>query len=210
MNLYDILGVNKNSSKKDIKKAYRKKAQETHPDKPEGSEEKFLPVKLAYEVLMDDERKENYDKTGKTEKEPSLKSKAEQMIMGAFQAIINQGEAPFNIIKQVTKAVKGNLHEVEKNKSKANRDLDKLKKLRGRINTDRDNIFESLLDERENTISQAINAMEDQILVINEAIFILTNYKDAMGDHFDIKEMGDISNPLMGNRSTGSIFGGWG
>jgi molecular chaperone DnaJ len=64
MNYYDILGVNKNASQDEIKKAFRKKAVEHHPDKG-GSEEKFKEVSEAYEILSNEEKRRNYDRFGK-------------------------------------------------------------------------------------------------------------------------------------------------
>lgn len=52
---YKILGIDRNSSADDIKKAYFKKAKEFHPDvnKNEGSKEKFSEINEAYETLSD-------------------------------------------------------------------------------------------------------------------------------------------------------------
>jgi molecular chaperone DnaJ len=64
---YEVLGVQKNSSKDDIKKAYRKLAIQYHPDKNPGdkqAEEKFKEATEAYEVLGDDQKKAAYDQFG--------------------------------------------------------------------------------------------------------------------------------------------------
>lgn len=64
---YDVLQVSRNASKDEIKKAYRKKALEHHPDKNPGdkeAEEKFKEAAEAYEVLRDDNKRARYDKYG--------------------------------------------------------------------------------------------------------------------------------------------------
>jgi molecular chaperone DnaJ len=64
---YDILGISKNASAAEIKKAYRKKAIEYHPDKNPGdakAEEMFKKAAEAYEVLSDPDKKARYDQYG--------------------------------------------------------------------------------------------------------------------------------------------------
>lgn len=64
---YEVLGVTKNSSADEIKKAYRKKAIQYHPDKNPGnkeSEEKFKEAAEAYEVLSNPEKRQRYDQFG--------------------------------------------------------------------------------------------------------------------------------------------------
>jgi molecular chaperone DnaJ len=63
---YDILGVSKNASTDEIKRAYRKLARTHHPDvsKEENAEEKFKEITEAYRVLSDDEKRAKYDRFG--------------------------------------------------------------------------------------------------------------------------------------------------
>lgn len=64
---YEILGVQKNASLDDIKKAYRKLAMKYHPDRNPGdksAEEHFKEVAEAYAVLSDDQKRANYDRFG--------------------------------------------------------------------------------------------------------------------------------------------------
>ena len=63
---YGILGVDKSSSKEDIKKAYRKLARKYHPDvsKESDAEQKFKDINEAAGVLLDDEKKQRYDTYG--------------------------------------------------------------------------------------------------------------------------------------------------
>ena len=61
---YEVLGVGKNASDDEIKKAYRKAAVKYHPDKEGGSEEKFKEVGEAYEVLKDGQKRQRYDQFG--------------------------------------------------------------------------------------------------------------------------------------------------
>ena len=64
---YELLGVAKDASLQDIKKAYRKLALKYHPDRNPGNkeaEEKFKQISDAYQVLSDEEKRAAYDRYG--------------------------------------------------------------------------------------------------------------------------------------------------
>uniref|UniRef100_A0A6C0C222 J domain-containing protein n=1 Tax=viral metagenome TaxID=1070528 RepID=A0A6C0C222_9ZZZZ len=64
MGYYETLGINKNASPDEIKKAYRKLSLRYHPDKPTGDESKFKEINEAYSTLGDVEKKRIYDSGG--------------------------------------------------------------------------------------------------------------------------------------------------
>jgi molecular chaperone DnaJ len=75
---YDTLGVPKNASDEDIKKAYRKLAMKHHPDRNQGdsgkaSEEKFKEAKEAYEMLSDSNKRAAYDQYGHAGVDPNMR-----------------------------------------------------------------------------------------------------------------------------------------
>ena len=61
MSLYECLGISKQASADEIKKAYRKKSLLFHPDKPNGDAEKFKKINEAYQTLSDPQKKNIYD-----------------------------------------------------------------------------------------------------------------------------------------------------
>jgi molecular chaperone DnaJ len=74
---YEVLGVAKNASEEEIKKAYRKLAMKHHPDRNQGSaskasEESFKEAKEAYEMLSDSQKRAAYDQYGHAGVDPNL------------------------------------------------------------------------------------------------------------------------------------------
>jgi molecular chaperone DnaJ len=78
---YETLGVAKNASEEDIKKAYRKLAMKHHPDRNQGdaakaAEEKFKEAKEAYEMLSDPQKRAAYDQHGHAGVDPNMRGGA--------------------------------------------------------------------------------------------------------------------------------------
>lgn len=100
--LYDTLNLNPNCNKEDVRRAYKKKVKEVHPDKG-GDPEEFKEVNRAYVILYDSESRYKYDSTGEEEK-PSERKKVDIdkqaetfLIKTLFDIIDRHGENFSNI-----------------------------------------------------------------------------------------------------------------
>src|SRR5678816_1743986 len=86
---YETLGVPKNASEEEIKKAYRKLAMKHHPDRNHGddskkAEEKFKEAKEAYEMLSDAQKRAAYDQYGHAGVDPNLGGRGGAEGFGGF------------------------------------------------------------------------------------------------------------------------------
>lgn len=84
---YEVLGIKKEASADEVKKAFRKKAMQYHPDKNPGdkaAEEKFKEINEAYEILSDEDKRDKYDRFGFAGIDPNA----------AFSGAQGQGQGP--------------------------------------------------------------------------------------------------------------------
>ena len=107
--LYEILGLKRNASDNDIKKAYKKLALKYHPDRQGGksesekkaAEEKFKEIGFAYSILSDPEKKQRYDQFGITDEQQQMSggfdpSEIFKHFMGGFGSMFeDDDDSPF-------------------------------------------------------------------------------------------------------------------
>jgi curved DNA-binding protein CbpA len=132
---YDILGVAKEASAEEIKKAYRKKAKQFHPDTNATDGEAMAELNVAYEVLSDPEKRTLYDATG-SGSDPREKMEAEAregitaLIIQYIQAKEGQGDVMTAVLADIRnqlRAQEANVAEGEKVLQGLSRGLKKLK-----------------------------------------------------------------------------------
>ena len=112
---YKTLGVDRATTKTDIKKAYRKLSKQFHPDKNDAHLEKMCKEKMsalasAYAILSDPKKRKMYDSTGIIQKEVTLEEKINTTFFGIIHITLSKkGITKKNFIKECTATFKDTL-----------------------------------------------------------------------------------------------------
>jgi curved DNA-binding protein CbpA len=124
INAYTLLGLTNEATQDEIKTAYRKLAQQNHPDRG-GKHDVFVKIQTAYDILSDPVRRKHYDATGETTIAPDL---SQARIYGYLSAMMLQLiEQTDENITDIVKAMRNTI-----NINKANNELE-INTIRARI-----------------------------------------------------------------------------
>jgi curved DNA-binding protein CbpA len=130
--LYDILGVSETASKEEIKSAFYAKAKTTHPDQG-GDAEEFKKLNFAYEILMDDEKRANYELSGNMDE--SLEDRAIQHIISSYVNFCKKYDFEKLLYINITNSIKfeiesniNKIHDFNKNSKKFLKQISKKEK----------------------------------------------------------------------------------
>lgn len=180
---YEVLGVKRDATPDEIKKAYRAKSLENHPDQG-GDEELFKEISAAYRILSSPEERFFYDSHGyaRGDKENPM-ARALQFIEAAFLDIL-QHNRKCNVIDQSLKVAEEAKRQLHNDIVGENRKLDKWNRYRNRVvlknnAKSRANIFENILSAKIAEAQSRIEMLEAQMETIELSIPLLREYTDA-------------------------------
>ncbi len=179
--LYSALGVDPASSAADIKKAYRRRARETHPDHG-GDREKFEEVSRAALVLMDPDKRAKYDRTGDAEDSPKVpvSQQASELLSVIVSAIIDGDEDPFACdlidrmdayLKKQIRLMTDKSRNLERKRARAQKMASKFKRKKPGAN-----MLARFADDRIKSMSGMIEKIAEAIAVHEEARKQLKDY----------------------------------
>lgn len=179
-NLYAVLGVNQDDTTEVIKGAYRKLANIHHPDKCTGDVDQFKQIRMAWEVLSDDQKRKIYDDTGRIShgvdnEEGVLRSS----LVGLLISIIDSYEdmARMNLLGDAKNRLQ---NEIKKNEQAAVNNeklIAKREKVLGRLTcTSGENIVAIALQTQ-------IEQFKNQAVEIEKAIVGFNRMIDMLGDY---------------------------
>jgi len=156
--LYKLLGVSNRARLETIRAAYRKKSKAAHPDSPTGSEEAFLALKRAHDILTDQVARAHYDQTGEVVERKIDQGRAEILALVASALDIAVHSALENgadvwrvdLVKIVGDAARANLKAIAKRAEEVSRVARTFEKLVGR--------FAAKMAGDENLLQQIVTA----------------------------------------------------
>lgn len=183
--LYKILGVKRTAARKDIHKAYRKKAKAAHPDGG-GSVDDFNELVLAYSVLSDQERRTRYDETGEIDppRPDNFDGGAIEIIAEKLGLVIHaeQDLATMDVGRLIEQAVRDDIAARKASVTHQQRAGERLATLRARTKRKAEgdaNLVARVLDWHEVAIQNHIKKHEQSIRFLERALEILKDYSFA-------------------------------
>jgi len=206
MDPYKVLGIERNASFLEIKKAYRERSKECHPDSPSGSDQAFTELNLAYRVLSDDKKRTLYDESGIVEDEApdhiqnmvkgrlaELASKwIDNMLRGDKVPLkefilngLNNGENRLQLVIKDIKEIIENLVDIRKRLT----------------HKDGNSLIHNIIDERIIINKKSIKANEEELIILDKLKEILEDYNFEEGKEEEMITM-------LNSSSTTSTFRG--
>ena len=184
--IYDFFNIDEKSSEEEIKKAYRKKSKETHPDlNGEDKRPDFEKANFYYMILTDAKRKAKYDEDGTIDDEKKLDYKTE-LLCKTFVEIISRSDVDFSHVDLVEKMVGvieiiiGQKKEMISNMKISIENTENIKK---RIKSNKDsNIFINLLNSNISMANKVIEYSLKDMAIAEESIEELKNYSYDFDD----------------------------
>lgn len=173
MNPYEILGVSKDASQKEVSDAYKRRAKQTHPDKEGGDHEEFVKVSLAFEILSNPEKREYYDRTGQTDQQSI---KAEDILGNILGNLVVQWDIEdvkhTDIIVKITFAVSREKRKYTDMLDMITKEMEKLDEMEKRIVSDSP-FFKIFIEKARNKAKIMTDECDLFVKLINEIIELL-------------------------------------
>ncbi len=174
--LYDPLGVDKNASKEEIKKAYRDKSKETHPDK-KGNADEFKEIARAYSILSVDAKRKRYDTTGNENPEREFEQKFMGLANQTFMQLMEQVDIHHtDLVAEFKDVLKTLRYNMVKERLTARDQIEKYEEVKKRLKSKGNQAIIVLLDGGIQNSKERIANLEEEIDFFDKAIEVAQDY----------------------------------
>ena len=177
---YELLGVGKEASADEIKKAYKRQAQKNHPDKG-GTTDAFKKIKEAFDILNDPDRRYRYDTTGRTDN-TNISQQATARLCSLFQAWIQQhaGKTNADPLKDIDGTIAAALESVPYTIEEINGNIERVQKQIDKKNVKtngRQNLFNVVASQLLEDLKSQLRGVEDEKEIIEATAELLKHYE---------------------------------
>jgi curved DNA-binding protein CbpA len=175
---YEVLGVPRDASQEEVRRAYKRKAQRLHPDRASGDAAGFEVLACAYAVLGNPSRRARYDRGEGDEEEMSSERKVYNAMAAIWAEVMDK---PFT-----TDLVAAAVSLAEQGRQAPAREVERLEKLiallekqAGRVTGDEDGLFEAARNSRIRGAKADLDRAKENLSLIDELIGRLSAAKDT-------------------------------
>lgn len=165
MNPYEVLGVEQNASEVEIRHQYKKRAQETHPDRSGGNEAEFVMVQQAFATILSMRKDRDGD--------------VRRRLANLFGTFI---EADSGMVIDIIKTLKASIEATQKDlmnkQGQISKRLYRIRAMKGRVTCEGENIFEDLLEQHETMLEGDLLILAEQKITNDQVLEELDSYTD--------------------------------
>lgn len=208
MNPYEVLGVVRKATDKEIRSAYRGLSARYHPDKENGDRSKFEEVKNAYDILIDPHRRKRYDTTGRTDISPVTPERVQILVNETMRSVVEAtrqdgtSDDPVweNIRDKLLLSIIASRAPLKNDRFKLQRKLERCQRMieRFKPKTDYDPVGIALKRERERLEADLlVNQDAMELSIEAERVFRLYSYDVGPGSEGQINP-GPTGHRLLG------------
>jgi len=176
---YDVLGVPRDTTPEQIRKAYKRKAHEHHPDKG-GDHNEFVLIQHAYEILSDPNKRAVYDQTGRDGSASSKEEAARTEFMSLLRSVVDDDTVPdhVNILVIVREVIKDGIRRHVAQGIASRRKSARLKKVLRRFKNiiQEDPAYQMVYGMRRSAIADRIRAKRS-VMLLKAVLEIANGYE---------------------------------
>jgi DnaJ-class molecular chaperone len=175
--LYEDLDIDKGATPEIIKKAFRKKAKQTHPDNG-GKPDEFRTIAMAYNILSDEEKRKRYD-NGENPDHINQSNKQERvlnMVFAIFNNIVDRNIdlVHHNLFDMMRQNIQANQQNFKSEKDRNQNIIERYNNIIGRIKkNDKSALFIQLLDDKIKGCNAIIIHLDDNISMCDDALKLI-------------------------------------
>lgn len=172
---YEVLGVDRNATIKEIVAAYRNLANEQHPDKETGDTEAFLLIKEAFDVLRDPVKRKKYNEHGRFTDEEIQETR--DYIMSVVEQVVNDENIDLSLVDMVETLRKTTVQNLAGANGELKKQLKKQKRIEKNQHRTKNEAILRVFKKHKGVATQKIENLEEVIHNFEIALILLEDYE---------------------------------